>query len=83
MAKRKENSKPIETNLHLAAEKADIKQIAACLEAGDDPNQPNPYGFNALQLVATSEVNSADRVVQAMKLLVEAGVELGNRKSRW
>lgn len=76
MAKRKKNSKPIETNLHLAAEQADIKQIAACLEAGDDPNQLNPYGFNSLQLVATSEVSSADRVVQAMKLLVEAGVEL-------
>lgn len=76
MAKRNKNSKPIETNLHLAAEQADIKQIAACLEAGDDPNQLNPYGFNALHLVATSEVSTADRVVQAMKLLVEAGVEL-------
>ena len=67
---------PIETNLHLAAQNADIKQIAACLAAGDDPNQLNPYGFNALHLVAKSEVSSADRVVQAMKLLVEAGAEL-------
>lgn len=76
MAKRNKNTKPIETNLHLAAGEANIKQIAACLEAGDDPNQLNPYGFNSLHLVATSEVSSADRVVQAMKLLVEAGVEL-------
>ncbi len=76
MTKRKKNSKPIETNLHSAAEKADIKQIAACLEAGDDPNQLNPYGFNSLQLVAMSEVSSADRVVQAMQLIIEAGGEL-------
>jgi len=76
MAKRKKTPKPIETNLHLAAEQVDIKQIVACLEAGDDPNQLNPYGFNALQLVAASQVSSADRIVQAMKLLVEAGVEL-------
>ena len=76
MAERNKSTKPRETKLHLAAEQVDIKQIAACLEAGEDPNQVNPHGFNALQLVATSEVSSADRVVQAMKLLVDSGIEL-------
>ena len=45
MAKRNKNPKPIETNLHLAAEQADSKQIAAYLEAGDDPQSAQPLGF--------------------------------------
>lgn len=64
-----------ETALHLAAGKADVRQVAACLANGEDPNELNPYGFNSLHLVLISEA-PADRVVKVVKLLLDAGAKL-------
>jgi bifunctional non-homologous end joining protein LigD len=62
------------TRIFDAARKGDVETTRACLEAGADPAACNEYGFTALHCAAMGS-NSADidRIVDVMKLLLEAG----------
>ena len=62
------------TRMFDAAREGDVETTRACLEAGADPTTFNKYGFTALHCAAMGS-NSADidRIVDVMKLLLDAG----------
>jgi bifunctional non-homologous end joining protein LigD len=62
------------SRIHDAAREGDVETVRQCLEGGADPAAANEYGFTALHCAAMGANSAAaDRIIDVMKLLVDAG----------
>jgi ankyrin repeat protein len=64
--------------LHYAAMANDVRALRECLEAGDDPNQPDDVGFAPLHMAAQHGSLDAARVLLDSGAQVDAPNDFGN-----